>query len=129
MFFALSVAVCSLLTAVYLLTKQSYFSSYASPFDIRSKSYNGTKHVEGAEFRVAGNAGFHGAQEWRDHWSSLPRYEDNVNDEYVSLAVESATEATLQHFNDMRQRYQNVSALPDFYARGIGWVQDVSSMF
>jgi hypothetical protein len=28
------------------------------------------------------------------------------------------------HFNVMKQRYASVRALPDFYARGLGWVQD-----
>lgn len=121
-------------TAAYL-KKQSYFSSYTSPFDITSKTrwnqYHGNKHEEGSEFRVDGNAGFRGAQEWYDNWSRLmPRYKGGkVDDEHdVLSAVKSATEATLLHFNVMKQRYQNVSALPDFYARGNGWVQDVSSL-
>ena len=130
-FFALSIALCTFMTAVYLFTKQSYFSSYTSPFDIKSNAriYHSIKHEEGSEFRVDDNAKFHGAQEWHDHWSYLPRYKGGkVDDEHVLFAVESATNTTLQHFNDMKQRYQNVSALPDFYALGNGWVQDVSSL-
>jgi hypothetical protein len=28
------------------------------------------------------------------------------------------------HFDVMKQRYASMRALPDFYARGLGWVQD-----
>jgi hypothetical protein len=42
-------------------------------------------------------------------------------------SVESVSEATLQHITDMKSRYESVGALPDFYARGIGWIMDVSS--
>ena len=36
----------------------------------------------------------------------------------------SRTKATLRHIDDMRRRYENVGALPDFRARGIGWIRE-----
>ena len=80
---------------------------------------------------------FPSARVWNDYWtyasrkgkygqSDGPRVESHIHDDYVALAVESASEATLKHIDDMKQRYESVGALPDFYARGIGWIRDVS---
>jgi hypothetical protein len=91
-----------------------------------------------AEFRSDDDA-FPGAREWNDYWTHASRkgkrrgqsddssrIESHTRDDYVTSAVELASEATLEHIDDMKQRYESVGALPDFYARGIGWIRDVS---
>ena len=83
--------------------------------------------------RPGGNI-FPGAREWHNYWSYTSRKsksqhnEDNTNvhDDYVLSFVESVSESTLQHIFDMKSRYESVGALPDFYARGLGWILDVS---
>ena len=92
-----------------------------------------------AELHPDGDGGsivFHGAREWYDYWSYASRKgkfhvideeTNHIHDAYVLSSVESVSEATLQHINDMKSRYESVGALPDFYARGIGWIMDVSS--
>jgi hypothetical protein len=89
-----------------------------------------------AEFRSDNNI-FPGAREWYDHWIYASRkgkhgqlddsrVESHIHDDYVVSAIKSASKATLKHIDDMKQRYENVGALPDFYARGLGWIRDVS---
>jgi len=73
---------------------------------------------------------FPGARDWYDYWTYASRKgnvqlnQTHIHDDYVILAVESASNATLHHINEMRRRYESVGALADFYARGLGWIQD-----
>lgn len=74
---------------------------------------------------------FVGAREWHDLWtyaSPSQRVKNNVDphihDDSVLLLMESTKNSTWQYLSRMKTRYANVDALPDFYARGIGWVYD-----
>lgn len=90
-----------------------------------------------AEFRSEDNI-FPRAREWHGYWTYASRkgnkedhlddsrFEPHMHDDYVASAVKSASKATLKHIDDMKRRYESVGALPDFYARGIGWIKDVS---
>jgi hypothetical protein len=93
---------------------------------------------------------FPGAREWYGNWSrisnhggfsntgsddrdgesssssSMTEEEYHVHDERVAKLVELATASTVRHIDDMKDRYEAVGALPDHYARGIGWIRDVS---
>lgn len=90
-----------------------------------------------SELRPDGSIVFPGAREWYDYWSYASRKgrshlvadDDNthIHDNYVISAVESVSEASMQHISDMKTRYESVGALADFYARGLGWIIDVSS--
>ena len=78
------------------------------------------------EFLSADNI-FPGAREWYDYWTYASRKivkeeELHIHDDYIVSAVERETPAALQHIKEMQQRYEHVSALADFYARGLGWV-------
>lgn len=79
-----------------------------------------------SEFRSSGI--FPGAREWYEYWTHNNRSTHqhntiNMYDDYVERVVQSRTEATLQHIHNMQRRYMNVSALPDFRVRGIGWIR------
>ena len=87
-----------------------------------------------SEFRSSDGI-FPGAREWYNYWTynssttvgqgkdgEAAAYLSNIYDDYVEKAVQSRTEATLQHIHKMKRRYMNVNALPDFRARGIGWI-------
>jgi len=87
-----------------------------------------------SEFRSSDGI-FPGAREWYNYWTynssttvekgedgEAAAYLSNIYDDYVEKAVRSRTEATLQHIDYMKRRYMNVNALPDFRARGIGWI-------
>ena len=84
------------------------------------------------EFR-SDDGTFPRAREWYDYWTYASRKgkerldESHVHDAYVASAVKSVSAATLRHIHDMKQRYESAGALPDFRARGIGWIQEVSS--
>jgi hypothetical protein len=95
-------------------------------------------HDDLSELRPDGTIIFPGAREWYKYWTYASRKgkyqiidEDttHIHDGYVLSSVESASEAALQHITDMKSRYEGVGALADFYARGIGWIMDVSSEF
>jgi len=87
---------------------------------------------DASEFR-SDDGTFPRAREWYDYWTYASRKgedrlnESHVHDAYVAMAVKSVSTATLRHISDMKQRYESAGALPDFYARGIGWIQEVSS--
>mmetsp|Transcript_18617 Transcript_18617/g.40318 ORF Transcript_18617/g.40318 Transcript_18617/m.40318 type:complete len:262 (-) Transcript_18617:1473-2258(-) len=81
---------------------------------------------------------FTGAKEWSDYWTnastmSLDSHDDDNDDDgntyhkyddYVADRSKLEAGGALQHFNDMKDRYQSLRALPDFYAHGLGWVED-----
>jgi hypothetical protein len=88
-----------------------------------------------SELRPDGSIIFPGAREWYEYWSYASRKgkiqlkdDDNshIHDDFVISSVETVSEATLQHINEMKARYDSVDALADFYARGLGWIMDVS---
>jgi hypothetical protein len=87
---------------------------------------------DASEFR-SDDGIFPRAREWYDYWTYASSKgedrleESHVHDAYVALAVKSVSAATLRHINDMKLRYDSAGALPDFYARGIGWIKEVSS--
>jgi hypothetical protein len=127
--------------AVRLLLPSDYFGSSPGEWLWKAILAADIDHVvedPSAEFRVDGSI-FPGAREWNEYWTYASRkgkqhgqsdddyrVETHIHDDYVASAVESASEATLKHIGDMKQRYESVGALPDFYARGIGWIRDVS---
>ena len=90
-------------------------------------------------FRSASGA-FPGARMWYDHWtyaSRKGRGDDDdqqlnsdrrvhMHDDYVASTAKLASGAALEHIDAMRRRYEEVGALLDFHARGLGWVLDVS---
>jgi hypothetical protein len=94
-----------------------------------------------SEIRPDGVAIYPGAREWYTYWTHASQkgkpidiflVDDesaHIYDDYVASTVESVSEATLRHIQDMKSRYASVAALPDFYARGLGWVMDVSLLF
>ncbi len=89
---------------------------------------------DASEFR-SDDGIFPRAREWYDYWTYASRKgkdrfdESHVHDAYVASAVKSVSTATLRHINDMKLRYKSVGALPDFYARGIGWIHEVSPRY
>lgn len=83
------------------------------------------------------------AREWHEYWTYASRKgihnndvdqqllmssNAHLHDEYVESTVKSLTGAALQHIDTMKRRYINVGALPDFRARGIGWIWERLNM-
>jgi hypothetical protein len=82
---------------------------------------------ERLEFRPEKNI-FPRAREWSEYWTNAssqePIGDTHLHDDYVVLAAKLASDDTLDAYTLMKQRYASVRALPDFYARGIGWIQE-----
>lgn len=113
-------------------------SSLRKPSDaVLDRIKVGTDVDDLSELRPDGSIVFPGSREWNEYWSyaskrgrfHLVADDDNthIHDDYVISSVESVSEASIQHINDMKTRYESVGALADFYARGLGWIMDVSS--
>ena len=70
------------------------------------------------------------SQEWYQQWTHASKKgqdiisNDHLRDEDVVLATSQTSANALLHYRNMKQRYASVRALPDFYARGIGWIHD-----
>ena len=70
------------------------------------------------------------SQEWYKQWTHASKKgqdiisNDHLRDEDVVLATSQTSANALLHYRNMKQRYASVRALPDFYARGIGWIHD-----
>ena len=110
------------------------WQQYLSPSHVEWKSNN---DVDNEEFRFkiersfeSNQTIFSGAREWSDYWMLVSKTtlhgddNDHKHDDYVIERSKSEAGAVLQHFTDMKGRYQSVRALPDFYAHGLGWVED-----
>ena len=145
--------VCCTLLSLYILAEFSHFGNlrrfYASS-DVEAKdaANNGSVATIASYFRkpdtldskgdaeekssefLSANSTFPGARDWHDYWTIASRKgkdqidQSHIHDDYVASAAESASKATLQHIDEMKSRYESVNALADFYARGLGWIQD-----
>lgn len=137
-------ALASILLVPYNITIKNVSTSLSSTLRKPTNDFStGIKvgaddHDELSELRPDGTIIFPGAREWYEYWSYASRKgkhqiidEDiaHIHDDSVLSSVESVAEAALQHVIDMKARYESVGALADFYARGIGWIMDVSSEF
>lgn len=147
--FALFVTIILCLTAVQCFSIVKHYHSTAPNSTKKVKTSNATVvnndlgKVVGdradvspgawSEFLHVNNM-FAGAREWHANWNEVVstkgkqrgvQTDVHMHDEYVELAVKNASDAAWQHITDMKQRYASVGALADFYARGIGWIQDV----
>ncbi len=113
-------------------------SSLRKPTNARTQFGAGADVYELSELRPDGSIIFPGAREWYHYWSYASRKgkiqlvddeNSHIHDEFVVSSVETVSEATLQHITEMKTRYDSVGALADFYARGLGWIMDVSLHF
>ena len=106
-------------------------ASLVSPRRGVASSYGKGREGPRSEF-LAADGSFPGAREWYESWSRASRkgrdliVPDHDHDKYVAAEADAAAKRTMGHIENMKERYENVSALPDFYARGLGWIQDVS---
>ena len=111
-----------------------YFHDYAASntgifATIKTSGSSGLEDDASLEFRSEKNT-FPRALEWYEYWTHTskkgqdPIDDAHCHDDYVVSTAKSASDDALMHFNVMKQRYASVRALPDFYARGLGWVQD-----
>lgn len=70
------------------------------------------------------------SQEWYQQWTHASKKKqnsisnDHLHDDTVVVATSQTSANALLHYSNMKQRYASVQALPDFYARGIGWIHD-----
>lgn len=69
-----------------------------------------------------------GSDEWHEHWthaySSLGIRPTGPHDDFVTSKADSLRNETLAGLASMERRYEDVDALPDYRARGLGWVED-----
>ncbi|KAL9187229.1 hypothetical protein ACHAXT_001332 [Thalassiosira profunda] len=133
-------ALCALLSWSVLARQRQYFGRFAVPSDIAAKGWAGRgggsssalgsagAGETGAEFR-AGDGAYRGAREWHANWAASrmgkdTRSDAHTYDAFVARAVGLAADDALRHIDEMRERYRSVDALPDYYARGLGWIED-----
>jgi hypothetical protein len=111
-----------------------YFYDYAASntgifATVKTSGSGGHEDDASLEFRSEKNT-FPRALKWYEYWTYAskkgqdPIDDAHCHDDYVVSTAKSASDDALMHFNVMKQRYASVRALPDFYARGLGWVQD-----
>ena len=76
-----------------------------------------------------------GAKEWHKNWmwasrkgkeSAFNQKTDSLqyssHDDFVASELQAQTDATVKYMNDMKARYIGLNALPDYRARGLGWI-------
>ena len=69
-----------------------------------------------------------GSDDWLAHWShaysSLGVRPGGPDDDLVTSRANSLADGALAGLASTERRYEDLDALPDFYARGLGWVDD-----
>mmetsp|Transcript_17714 Transcript_17714/g.41353 ORF Transcript_17714/g.41353 Transcript_17714/m.41353 type:complete len:868 (+) Transcript_17714:185-2788(+) len=99
---------------------------YAASIDtLNSELESSNSNLEGggtAGWRPAGSDGWR--EQWAHAYSSLGVRSTGPDDGLVLSGADSLRDETLAGLASMERRYEEADALPDFRARGLGWVED-----
>jgi hypothetical protein len=69
-----------------------------------------------------------GANIWQQNWLFASRKEKesiaqtHSHDDWVASQVHAQTDSSLKYMSDMKTRYIDLFALPDYRSRGLGWI-------